>query len=107
MTPEGHDRAVAASSHLPHLVAVALAEAVPVAALPLTAGGYRDSTRIAAGDPELWTQILLNNRQHVVEALAPFEDAVAELRRALETEDRALLKESLRKAKSKRDALGN
>lgn len=107
LTPEAHDRAVAASSHLPHLVAAALAEAVPVAALPLTAGGYRDTTRVAGGDPELWTQILLDNREHVLEALAPFEQVVAELRQALEAGDRELLKDSLTKAKTKRDALGS
>jgi len=107
MSPAAHDRAVAATSHLPHLVAAALADAVPLAGMPLTAGGFRDTTRIAGGDPELWTQILLDNRENVLRALQPFEKIVATFRQALEGGERSTLKKSLTKAKLKRDALGS
>src|SRR5690606_29838374 len=68
MTPEEHDRAVAVTSHLPHAVAAALVLALvrEGAALPaafqLAAGGFRDTTRIASGNPSLWRDICLSNR---------------------------------------------
>jgi prephenate dehydrogenase len=107
MSPAAHDRAVAASSHLPHLVAAALADAVPLAAHPVTAGGFRDTTRVAAGDAELWTQILLDNREAVLAALTPFEETLTALRAALAAGDRQELKTILNRAKTKRDALGS
>ena len=51
MTPARHDAALAITSHLPHLVASALAAATPTELLPLTASGWRDTTRVAASDP--------------------------------------------------------
>ena len=57
------------TSHLPHLVASALAAATPTELLPLTASGWRDTTRVAGGDPELWQPIFAANRQHVLDAL--------------------------------------
>jgi prephenate dehydrogenase len=107
MTPAAHDRRLAASSHLAHLVAAALADAVRPADHPLTAGGFRDTTRIAAGDPELWTQILLDNRQNVLRALEPFERSLAAMQKALKSGSRAQLKRILTTAKIKRDALGS
>ncbi len=56
-TPQEHDKIVARTSHLPHVVASALARVTEASDLPLTAGGWRDTTRVAAGDAELWTQI--------------------------------------------------
>src|SRR5262249_29728245 len=58
MSPEEHDDAVALTSHLPHVVASALAGALPPELAGLTATGFRDSTRIAAGGPDLWAAIL-------------------------------------------------
>ena len=76
MSPVEHDRALAATSHLPHLLAAALARSTGEEDLPLTAGGWRDCTRIAAGDAELWTQILLDNRDNVLKSLARFEKSL-------------------------------
>lgn len=107
MTPAEHDAALAFTSHLPHAVAVALALAVPAADLALAAGGLRDTTRIAAGDAEIWTQILLDNRDNVAAALERFDASLADLREALTTADRRQLKRILTQAKRKRDALGS
>ncbi len=107
MSPAAHDRALAATSHLPHAIAAALADCLTAGAVPLTATGFRDTTRIAAGDPELWTQILLDNRHFVLQALEPFDRSLALLRTALTTGNRAQLKRTLSKAKMKRDALGS
>jgi len=68
-----HDRHVALVSHVPHLVAVAMAarlEHAPEPALSLAGQGLRDVTRIAAGDSELWTQILTANAGHAAQVLA-------------------------------------
>ena len=107
MSPEVHDKALAATSHFPHLIASAVAGMTNVADLPLTAGGWRDLTRIAAGDPELWTQILLDNRRHVLKSLAGFEKTLKAYRAALERADRRRLLRLLTEGKQVRDALGN
>jgi prephenate dehydrogenase len=107
MGPEEHDTAVARTSHLPHLIASALAAATPEDCLPLTASGWLDTTRIAAGDVELWRQIFFSNRGPTLKALADFETVLARLRTALETADSKLLAALLAEGKSRRDALGS
>ncbi|MBX3415053.1 MAG: prephenate dehydrogenase/arogenate dehydrogenase family protein [Pirellulales bacterium] len=107
MSPQAHDSAVATTSHLPHVVAAALAAAVPEENFAISAGGLRDTTRIAAGDVELWTQILLDNREPVLAALDAFDRSLAAFRAALEARDREQLKQALNQAKRKRDALGS
>jgi prephenate dehydrogenase len=98
---------LAAASHLPHLVASALAAATPSSCLPLTATGWADTTRVAAGDPELWTQIFTDNRQDLLASLDRFEQVLASLRTAIERSDRRKLIEVLKDAKQNRDAVGN
>lgn len=107
MSPEEHDRAVAATSHVPHLVAAAIASSTPEEYVTLTAGGWLDTTRIAAGDPELWQQILLGNRTNVLEALARCEAMLDRFRRAVEQADDVMLRELLAQAKKLRDAVGS
>ena len=107
MSAEEHDCKVAASSHLPHLAASALAAATPRDCLPLAAGGFADTTRVAAGDPSLWRQILLSNRGNVLAALTRYEDVLAALRRALEANDTVEMERILTEAKRNRDALGS
>ncbi|MFI9812719.1 prephenate dehydrogenase [Saccharothrix variisporea] len=72
MDADEHDRAVALVSHVPHVVASALAAALRGAGpdvLALTGRGALDTTRIAAGDPELWRQVLGDNARHVAREL--------------------------------------
>jgi prephenate dehydrogenase len=107
MSPEEHDEAVAAISHLPHLLASALARGTPKERLELAASGWRDTTRIAAGDAELWTQILLANRRNVLKSLARFEKTVSRFKDALKNDDPAALKRLLAEAKRIRDAVGS
>jgi prephenate dehydrogenase len=86
LDPETHDRTVAAISHLPHLVACALvdgARRVEPAALELAARGFRDTTRIAAGDPDMWTEIFLANRDALSASVAAFREALADLERVI------------------------
>ena len=107
MSPEQHDAAVAATSHVPHLLASLLAGVTPRGDLPLTATGWQDTTRIAAGDPELWTQILLDNRQNVLKSLARFEKTMQRAKRAIERGDAKTLTRLLTEAKAIRDAVGS
>ncbi|HTQ38005.1 MAG TPA: prephenate dehydrogenase/arogenate dehydrogenase family protein [Pirellulales bacterium] len=107
MSPEIHDLALAGTSHVPHLISAAVAANTPPADLPLTAGGWRDLTRIAAGDPALWTQILLENQAHVLKSLAGFEKKVTAFRTAIERGDAAQLHALLTEGKQVRDALGD
>lgn len=74
MHPGTHDAIVAETSHLPHLIASVLAAFISGDALPFTAGGWRDTTRIAAGDPELWTQIFQENRENIIQSAEFFRE---------------------------------
>lgn len=109
MSPDEHDQTVAATSHLPHLLSSILAATTPEGALPLTATGWRDMTRIAGGDPELWRQIFATNKAHVLTALGRFEKVLTEARRALGNDDPALVElvNILTEGKRRRDAVGS
>lgn len=107
LAPREHDRRLAATSHLPHLVAAAIAAATPSRYASLVATGWLDTTRIAGGDPQLWRQILLANRGNVLDALERVEGTLAALRSALERGDAARLEALLKKGKHRRDALGS
>ena len=107
MPPKEHDRIVAATSHAPHVLAAAIAIATPPAALPFTAGGWRDTTRIAAGDAQLWADILLDNATAVAAALRRIATASEQMLQAIEAGDRRRLVTLLSRAKDARDALGS
>jgi prephenate dehydrogenase len=107
MSPAEHDRAVAATSHLPHLIASAIAGATPAEYVTLTAGGWLDTTRIAAGDPLLWRQIFLANRDNLLAALSRFDGMLAALRGTIEAGDAAALERLLTEGKRIRDAVGS
>lgn len=109
MSPERHDDVVGRSSHLPHLVATALARCVLAPGRRnevgrLCASGFRDTTRVASGSPEMWRDIDLGNRRAILEALAEFEAELTGFRRVLESGDATALEGFLRKAKELRDA---
>src|SRR5580704_12094345 len=107
MSPEAHDRALAQTSHVPHAVAAALAASLDVENRGLTAGGFQDTTRIAAGDPELWSAILLANAGEVTAGLRAVSARLNELVEAIERRDKQRLEALLRTAKEKRDSLGS
>jgi prephenate dehydrogenase len=106
MPPKEHDKHLAATSHAPHLVAAAIALATPSSARRFTAGGWRDTTRIAAGDPALWADILLDNAAHVIGAVAKITDTAGKMAAAIEAGDRRRLVTLLERAKEERDAVG-
>jgi len=101
--PEEHDRLLAEVSHLPHLVAAALVNAVSEKALPLAASGFADTTRIASGDPDIWVDICLHNRRRLLETVRAMRRELAAFEDGLKERDRPLLGRLLRSAKRKRD----
>lgn len=107
MAPADHDQALALTSHLPHLVASVLAGILPDDWIELTASGFRDSTRVASGDPGLWTPIFQHNRQAVLAALDQLEDRLREVRQALTYHDVSRIDQFLAQGKKVRDALGS
>jgi prephenate dehydrogenase len=103
-----HDRLVAAVSHLPHLLAAILmmhAAEFATEGLSFVGNGFRDSTRIAAGSPELWREILLANRSDLLTNLYRFRDTLDETIRILEANDAKSLQAFLDAAKRSRDRL--
>jgi prephenate dehydrogenase len=105
MTPDAHDRALAETSHLPHVIAAAMATTLSPANEPLTATGFRDTTRIAAGDVDLWAAILMGNREQVLASFARYEETLGHFREAIEENDVSALKLLLKAAKMRRDRL--
>ncbi len=107
MTPAQHDQALAQTSHLPHILAAALAGATPRELLPLTATGWQSTTRVAAGNAELWRQILEENRLPALQALDNFAKVLAQWLAALKDNDGPALQKLLEDGKATRDALGS
>lgn len=107
MDPFEHDQALAVTSHLPHAAASGLAAVTPFAWLGLTAGGFRDCTRVAGGDAELWAAIFEANRDAVLTAVDRFQERMAALRTALAAGDRTAVTRWLADGKRVRDALGS
>ncbi len=91
MTPDEHDRVLALTSHLPHILASVAAGCVAPELLPFTGTGYRDTTRIAAGSASLWTSILTDNARHCLDSIQAAQLLLSRFRTAIETNDAALL----------------
>jgi len=111
MDVDKHDRVLAAISHLPHMVAYALVNAVGAYdryqenILEYSAGGFRDFTRIASSDPTMWRDIALTNRDALVEMMGQFETFFRELKDDVARGDNARLFEFFRRSKESRDAI--
>jgi prephenate dehydrogenase len=105
MSPEHHDEVLALTSHLPHLIASVLAGVLPLEWRRLTGTGFRDTTRVAAGSPDLWQAIFLANRKALLEAVEQFSAHLASFRSALVHEDSERLRLLLEQGKYVRDLL--
>jgi len=112
MSPDHHDEVLAATSHLPHLIAFSLVDTLAGAddnkdIFRYAAGGFRDFTRIAASDPVMWHDIYLSNRQAVLKAVDEFSKDLSQLRQAIESGDGELLLGVFTRAKAAREYFGN
>ena len=111
MDTSKHDRVLAAISHLPHMVAYALVNAVgdydrfDESILKYSAGGFKDFTRIASSDPAMWRDIALMNREGILELTDFFSAYLADLRTLVEKSDSRGLEEFFTRSKEKRDAI--
>ncbi|RMD69436.1 MAG: prephenate dehydrogenase/arogenate dehydrogenase family protein, partial [Gammaproteobacteria bacterium] len=96
-----HDRILAQTSHLPHMMAFALMEMLAERreAVKFSAGGLRDIARIAGSDPALWRDIALTNREALLEALQHFSEAMRGLAQAIEHREGERLLEHLTKGR--------
>jgi prephenate dehydrogenase len=88
MSPESHDGAFAAVSHLPHLLAFAMMNSLTGQPegddfLSLAGPGFRDFTRIAAGEPKMWRDIMLANREELLAQSKLFQQALSQLEQAI------------------------
>jgi prephenate dehydrogenase len=107
MSPEQHDEALAVTSHLPHLVASVLAGVLPLEWKRLTATGFRDTTRLAAGSPELWRAIFQSNQPALLAATSEFQAHLERFRDALARGDGEHLRLLLEQGKYIRDSLSD
>ncbi|MHB8236637.1 MAG: prephenate dehydrogenase [Acidithiobacillus ferrivorans] len=102
MTPEAHDQALAATSHLPHLLAFAYMAGLDAQApvlRDLAGGGLRDFTRIAASDPDLWAAILWENRAIVGQHLQALQKTLGNVEQILAGNDRSALRALLERGR--------
>jgi prephenate dehydrogenase len=107
-TPAAHDELVSRSSHLPHLLAATLANLVLDPKLPkeqavLCATGFRDTTRIASGSPEMWRDIALTNRKYLGRTVARFVADLEKFQSALKRGDARAIAKYFETAKQRRD----
>jgi prephenate dehydrogenase len=108
MSPDLHDELVSRSSHLPHVLAATLANAVldpkqPKQQAALCANGFRDTTRIASGSPEMWRDIALANRENLISALDCFVEDLQGLRGLLKSKNEKAIAKFFETAKKRRD----
>lgn len=102
MSPQAHDTALALTSHLPHAIAFSLIKAIPAQTFRFSAGGLRDTTRIALSDPHLWLDIFESNKHEILRALAAFEKSLKGFKSALACRDRKKLLTFLKAAQNAR-----
>lgn len=108
LAPEQHDLLVSRSSHLPHVLAATLAGYVlkpahPKSQAALCANGFRDTTRIASGSPEMWRDIALANRKNLAKALADFIVDLHRFQKWLARADGKAVTKFFETAKARRD----
>ncbi|MFM7181815.1 MAG: prephenate dehydrogenase [Verrucomicrobiales bacterium] len=108
LNPVDHDATVARISHLPHLAAALLSQTAAGGKpdlLAFAAGGFRDTTRVAAGPPDMWTEILLENRAALAPLVRQLGEACASAATALESADQSAIRQWLEQGKEARAPL--
>ena len=107
MSPEAHDAAFAAVSHLPHLLAFAMMNSIGAQKnaddfLSLAGSGFRDFTRIAAGDPEMWHDIFMANRTQLLAQIDTFKQTLQGFETSLLASDSVKLEAAIAAASKRR-----
>ena len=112
MEPHHHDRVLAITSHLPHLIAYTIVGTasdlethLSQEVIKFSASGFRDFTRIAASDPVMWRDIFLNNREAVLDLIQRFTEDLTQLQRAIRWGEGEVLEQKFRKTRAIRRAI--
>ena len=111
MSPERHDRLLALTSHLPHMLAYALVNLLADQAqdegecFDLAAGGFYDISRIASSDPVMWRDICLHNADEVLARIGEYQDMMARLAALVKVKDAEGLEQMFRKARGARSRI--
>ena len=105
MSAEDHDVHLASISHVPHLVSAVVARMVQGPARELVGSGWRDITRVAAGDPEMWTAICAANRDAILSELNRFTEDLDALKTIIASGDDEALCQWLAKAKETKQTI--
>jgi prephenate dehydrogenase len=103
--PQSHDRILSFVSHLPHLTAFALMNSIPGDCLNLVPNSLKDSTRVAASDSVLWSDIFFSNKKNVLTAVKVLEEKIMDIKRSLMRNDRKKLIKILDHSKARRELL--
>lgn len=105
LSPRDHDNFIAFVSHLPHVAAVALTIAAHPDSLEYASTGFKDTTRIASSNPDLWQDIFQSNKDALSRSLYDYRMTLEGIERAIKENDTKALMEFLKKAKDIRDSI--
>ncbi|MDO4569816.1 MAG: prephenate dehydrogenase [Planctomycetia bacterium] len=107
MSAEEHDHVLAKTSHLPHLISCALSAMISPEEHGLAGTGFESMTRLAKGSPEVWKDIVRDNKDEILSALAGYQQYLQTLHDVIRRDDATALEAFLQTAKKNRNALGN
>lgn len=107
VTPEKHDELIAITSQLPHVIALSLinSKGVDKGIRNFVGGSFKDESRVASINPELWCELFLSNKENLLEAINEFQASMASIKEAIENEDSEKLKVIMKNASSKKGEL--
>ncbi|MBU3111171.1 prephenate dehydrogenase [Clostridium lacusfryxellense] len=108
LTPKEHDDIIAYTSQLPHVIAVSLIDCNNSidGISQFIGGGFKDTTRVATVNVELWPELLLNNKENIISKIEDFERNIKEIKTAIINNDEGFLKERFEDATKKRKEIG-
>lgn len=108
LTPKQHDDIIAYTSQLPHVIAVSLIDCNSsiMGISHLVGGSFKDTTRVATINGELWPELLLYNKENIISKIEDFENNIKEIKAAIISGDEAFLKKRFQSATNKRKELG-
>lgn len=105
VSPRFHDKVLSFISHLPHILAFSLVNTAPKRFLDFAASGFKDTTRIASSESEIWQDIFLSNRNYILKAIDLFQKNLSQIKSAIKAKDKESLKRFIDQARKKREQL--
>ncbi|NQT06847.1 MAG: prephenate dehydrogenase [Candidatus Omnitrophica bacterium] len=105
LSPVLHDKIVSEISHLPHIAAFSIIEAIDKSSLKFASRGFHDTTRIASSDAKVWKDIAISNKGEILRTITNFKKRLSAIERAIEKGDGAALLRIFKRAKAKRESL--